>query len=262
MSLSRKAGITAGALLVGLLSIPSAPARAQFEVLYLNYNGGGISVLNDLLTGDARFNLAGSAARSDTPALADLLPYDVVLFATDAGPTAGVLDVLADYVDAGGAVVFSTFTGQTASSGTTGRILTSGYNPLTGPTFDAYNAQTLGTFNAAHPIFAGVTTLSSSRYNGDWTGVDAGASLIGSWATGLPLVAVNGAGNVAGVTLYPNVVNHGNATGDYRPLFANTLAFVAGAGVTAAAPEPGTLALAGFALLPIAAVARRRRRRK
>ena len=107
---------------------------------------------------------------------------------------------------------------------------------------------------------SGVSTLSSTAYNSDYTGVEAGATLVASWSDGSPLVGVNASGNVANVTLFPNVVQYGHASGDYRELFRNALAFTAEP--QGAVPEPSTLAMFGLGGLGFAFGALRRRFRK
>ena len=86
---------------------------------------------------------------------------------------------------------------------------------------------------------AGVTSLSSTNFNGDYTGVDAGATLVASWSNGRPLAAINAAGNVAAITLFPNVVTYGGASGDYQLLFRNALAETAN--VPSPVPEPASM---------------------
>jgi hypothetical protein len=227
-------GIAAAALLL------PASARSELTVLYLSYNAGGTDVLYDLLHGDARFDLSSSAVRNDTPTVADMLAYDRVLVCTDAVPSAGLGEALADYVDAGGYVVLTTFVGYMDFYGNfEGRIFDTGYSPLTDSTNDVYEPATLGTVLSGSPIMEGITSLSSSYYNSDWLGVDDGAVVHAQWSNGRPLVATSATGHVAAVTLYPDVVNEQNVTGDYRLLFANTLA------QPNAVPEPASMTAVG-----------------
>lgn len=246
-----------------LASAASATA-GPLKVLFLGFDNGVDAVRLDILGSDARFDHANSASwdgLSSLPTLAQLQAYDAVLAWANYVPPTAAGNVLADYADGGGHVVLTTFWGWATSNGNDlGRINNTGYNPLTGGTGNAYSAASLGTHNAAHPLFAGVTTLDASVYRGDWTGVDAGATLLGSWDDGTPLAAINGLGNVLNLTLFPNVATYGHASGDYDQLFRNALA-LAGDPQTAPVPEPGTLGL--LALGGIGAViAHRRRARK
>lgn len=209
------------------------------------------AVQTDILGADVRFDLINSANNSgdaSTPTLSFLQQYDSVLVWTNNFPTDATTlgNVLADYVDGGGHVVLSTFWGQEVHSiqGGAGQIFNSGYSPLINPDRDAYTSASLGAYGNNSPLFAGVTAISASRYRGDYlSGLDAGATLIASWSDGKPFVATNAAGNVIDITLFPNVAQWGHATGDYRELFRNALAY----GITTV-PEPGSLALLGLGL--------------
>jgi len=213
------------------------------------------AILADLTGTDSRFDHANSGAydlSAGLPTASYLAGFNSVLVYTDSVSVdlTALSNLLGNYVDGGGRVVLSTFWGQQA--GSAGGLLNStGYSPLINPTFDAYNAQTLGTYDATNPLLAGVTTLSSIEYNGDYlAGLDTGATLTASWASGRPLEAVNANGKVIAITLYPNVVTFGHATGDYRPLFANALAF---GGNTVPEPASWVMMIAGFGLVGVAA---------
>jgi hypothetical protein len=168
-------------------------------------------------------------------------------------------------VDSGGGVVLSTFDGYyeaSMPSWATSRINSNGYNPLSGGSTNVFHSVTLGLYNSSHPIMAGVTSLSSSQFNSDYTGVDAGATLIASWNNGEPLAAINAAGNVANITLFPNVAFYGHATGNYRELFRNALAYTAAPSTTNGdVPEPASLAIWGLGVLGCTIGAYRRRKR-
>ncbi len=154
--------------------IVASPASAKIaKVLVLGDDGGvanDTAILNDLTGTDNRFNHVKSDAydlSSGLPTASFLAGFDSVLVFTNAVSVdlTSLSDLLGSYVHNGGGVVISTFWGQQA--GSAGGLLNStGYNPLINPTSDAYNSQTLGTFNAADPLMKGVTTLTSSYYNG------------------------------------------------------------------------------------------------
>ncbi len=242
------------------ISLTSTANAQGIKVLYLMPNEAGLAqdTLKDLLGGDSRFDLSNSALRDDLPSVEEMLKYDVVLATADHSPIEGSGDRYADYVDAGGRIAMSTFIGQYSALGMFGgRINDSGYNPLTGPEYNAYQSVSLGKFNENHEIMKGVKELKSSSYNADWTGVDKGADVVAYWDNGSPLVAVNEKKNVANITLYPNVANFQHAEGNYRELFSNTLAYIAGEPSTQPVPEPASMAILGMG-----AMALLRRRKK
>lgn len=260
--------IKAGALALTIgLSFTGAANAAGLKALFLGADS--LSILDstrlDIIGSDVRFDQMGSASftiNTGTPTLAFLQQFDSVLVWTNAYPADPTLlsNTLADYADAGGGVVISTFWGQEVPN--SGRLNTTGYNPLTNGVTDAYNLHTLGAFNAASPLMAGVTSLTSPYYNGDYApGLDAGATLVASWNDGRPLVAINAAQNVIAVTLFPSVATYAHASGDYRQLFGNALAF-SGAPTISAAPEPTSWALMVIGFGGLGATLRASRRRQ
>ena len=264
-------GALAALVLTAGASAPATPSGPVKSLILGDWWGGDAtltSIKTDLIGGDARFNAAASGAWDLTnglPTQSYLSQFNSVLVFTDSMSVneTDLSNLLGAYVQHGGGVVISTFWGQEA--GNAGGLLnSSGFNPLTNPTWLAYQSASLGSFNAADPLMQGVRSLSSSVYNGDYMpGLDAGAALAASWDNGRPLAAYNAAHNVVDITLYPNVVTFGHATGDYQRLFANGLAFsagdVSGFGGGGAVPEPATwsLMLVGFGAL--GATLRRRR---
>jgi len=108
-------------------------------------------------------------AAAGTPTLAQLEGYNVVVPFSNSGlqDATALGNNLADYVDEGGTVVqygFS-FYGPSQPYGVNGRWLTGNYNPYDYSINLSFAAFTLGTYTAAHPIMAGVTTLSSTHQN-------------------------------------------------------------------------------------------------
>jgi hypothetical protein len=255
--------ITAGAVLLAAIS---TAAHAQLTALFLgSYSLAGIDAARtDILGSDVRFDLGNSASfnwsTGNLPTLAALLQYDAVLAWTDASYSSAMSNLLADYVDAGGGVVIATFWGQEVDGiAGGGRLETTGYNPLVNSTFDAYSGASLGTHDASSPLFNGVNALSATNYRGDYLpGLDAGATLAGSWSDGKPLIAFNAAHNVVNLTLTPTVASLGHATGDYQQLFRNSLAFV-GDNRLVPVPEPSTYGIGGALALGVLVFLRRRK---
>lgn len=251
-----------------VLAALATSAQAQLRVLFLgSYSLSGIDAARaDILGADARFDLVNSASfawsSGNLPTLATLNTYDAVLAWTDSSYATSMSDLLADYIDAGGGVVLATFWGQEVDSlSGGGRLETTGYNPLTNPIFNAYTPATLGAYNAASPLFDGVSSINATTYRGDYVaGLDAGATLVASWSDGKPLLAHNAAQSIVNLTLTPTAASLGHVTGDYRQLFRNSLAFVAdGNGNLAPVPEPSTYALFGLVALGAAVILRRRK---
>lgn len=217
------------------------------------------AILVDLTGTDPRFDHQASGAYDlgkGLPTLSFLRQYDSVLLFTDAHSVnvTRLSNLLGHYVDRGGGVVISTFWGQQGGSAG-GRLNSTGYNPLTNPNGNPYAPQTLGTYDASNPLMANVTTLASAHFSGDYDpGLDTGATLVASWASGHPLAAYNAAHSVVAITLNPNVLSLGQTTGDYRPLFANALNFVADTTI-APLPEPAawSLMVVGFGAVGVAA---------
>lgn len=181
----------------------------------------------------------------------DLAIYNVVLlYSNYAQGFAGFGDQLADYLDAGGRMVAATFLPQTLSpefSQSYGRLQSGGYLPWTSYQSN-YSTSTLGSYDASTGIFDGVNTLTGYYRDIVTTGPD--TNVLGYWADGAPLVAVNQKG-VVGVFLFPND-SYGLVSGDYNRLFANTLTYAA------AVPEPNAIALLLAGLGAVGIAARRR----
>lgn len=131
------------------------------------------------------------SAEYATPTLDQLLAYRAVIVANNGtfnSPDA-LGNVLADYVDADGAVVL-TSASYIAPWAVQGRFTREGYSPVasaSGPS----GSSSLGAYDASHPIFEGVTSLSGSLLGSVQLAGE--ATLVGQWASGAPLVATRGA---------------------------------------------------------------------
>jgi hypothetical protein len=157
-----------------------------------------------------------------TATLATLAGYDAVLVFGALKPLAPIVlgDNLADYVDAGGRLVFASYS-HTVSWGVEGRITSGGYSPFN---FDGTNpnlALALGTvYDPGHPIMLGVVSLPSGS-NTNPT-LAPGAILLAEWNNATPAVAVEASGTVVVITSYLDQV----LSGDWGTLLGNALSFV------------------------------------
>jgi hypothetical protein len=134
-------------------------------------------------------------AASGTPTLGQLQQYQIVVPLSNIGAPPGFLDAtklgnnLADYVDGGGVVVQYGFTfyGPSQPHGVNGRWVAGNYNPYNYSTNFLDTGFTLGTFNAGHPLMAGVATLNSGF--ADNVTLAAGATEVAQTNFGTSLVA-------------------------------------------------------------------------
>jgi hypothetical protein len=180
----------------------AAPAAAQVDVLLCAAAGGGpsdcrfLDVQSKLMASGFFASVGIFDANAGTPTLPILAPYEVVLvWSNSAFQDATLLgDTLADYVDAGGAVVVSVFAVSQASTSLSlqGRWQT-GYEVIldqSGTT--SFSVATLGTIHVpGHPILNGVATFDggSASYRPTGTALEAGAIPVADWSDGRVLVA-------------------------------------------------------------------------
>jgi hypothetical protein len=172
-----------------------------------------------------------------TPSLADLSAYDAVMVSSDSAGFADVTalgDALADYVDAGGRVVATTFTTNDSGLGLSGRIVSGAYLPFTtGTQMDSDGPIQLVKDQPSSPLLAGVASFDggTNSYRSD-IAVAAGASLVAHWndpgSTPLVVLKVAPSGAaVVGLNMFPpsSDASTGNwvASTDGARLMANAL---------------------------------------
>lgn len=122
-------------------------------------------------------------ARYLTPTLEQLLAYDVVVVTADVAFANAVAlgNVLADYLDVGGALLQSVptfYDGDGSGYGLPGRFGEEGYSPLIGAG-DWFSAAALADFVPTHPIMHGVTTASDELRQ--MVELAPGAAWVASW---------------------------------------------------------------------------------
>lgn len=258
------------------LLVSASVLLAQFASADVGIYGANDQTWNeevrDKIAAEAGGSLGAVAfhdAQSATPTLGELLAYTAVLVYSDDDflDATAFGDVLADYVDAGGTVVFATFVYNINPIG--GRIVTGDYMPLTLGAQDSPGGLTLVPVLPGHPLLAGVTSLNggTSSYHNIVTPT-AGATLVANWSNGRPLIAVKG--SVVGLNFYPpssdSRVDFWDATTDGARIMANALGQAgAGFGPGPATPVP-TLSewsmIILFGLLALGAILALRRRQR
>ncbi len=178
--------------------------------------------------------------RATTPTLGDLLAYDVVVTWSNypyADPIA-MGNVLADYVDAGGAVVHSVFNWYGSPFGLAGRFMTDGYSPFISLSGNHFLTASLGAYDPSHPIMAGVT--SASDYYRDYVDLAPDAELVASWNDGEEFVATKG--SVVAINSYTGI--YYLWTGDMGIIFHNAVNYALSGGAPGwayAVPESDTV---------------------
>jgi hypothetical protein len=162
-------------------------------------------------------------ASASTPTLDQLQQYDIVVPFGDTMffNSRELGNNLADYVDGGGIVVQYGFShaGPGDPAGINGRWLRDGYNPYDYSEDLETNPFSLGTFDAGHPLMAGVTTL-----NSDFANVvtpNAAATEVAQNSLGESLVAFRPVGTqtTVGVTAY--VGSAATESGDWGKVVVN-----------------------------------------
>jgi hypothetical protein len=138
--------------------------------------------------------LPESGPGAGTPTLAALQAYDAVYVWTN-GPTfsdpVAVGNVLADYIDAGGHVVVSTFAAYSRAIDIRGRFASGGYLPTTTGEQNNAPGQTLVPDIPDHPLLAGVASFDGgTSYRNSGLTVRADSTLVAHWTDGEPFVVL------------------------------------------------------------------------
>ena len=164
-------------------------------------------------------------ASAGTPSLATLSSYDSVLTYSNYTPLNAVAlgNVLADYVDIGGRISISTYLFSTPWE-IKGRIMTSGYSPLTNL---GINGDVSGMLVATtpDPVFEDIDLPDVNYFHNSnfaHPGVDAGATLLATDGSGINMIAVNNNRRVFGFNLFPGTNIAGN-NAEFYNLLANSL---------------------------------------
>ncbi|MEO0082659.1 MAG: T9SS type A sorting domain-containing protein, partial [candidate division WOR-3 bacterium] len=178
-----------------------------------------------------------------TPTLAQLMPYDAVGAQSNYAYSNKVAlgDTLAAYVDAGGGVVLGHFS---FASGWEmgGAIMTGNYATITAGS-NTHSNTTMGWYNSAHPVMAGVDSV--REYYAGTCNFVATAESVARWADGRPYVAVSANQKVVGLNQYPGIYSRTppQRGGDWALVWHNAFAFVSGSVVGAKEFDPFAPAL-------------------
>jgi hypothetical protein len=204
----------------------ATPGPCQFQVLivYADTEGLPTQLQSEILAEPNVTAVDLFDGGAGTPTLAQLQQYNIVVPFSNSpfldGETLG--NNLADYVDGGGIVVQHGFShlGPGEPYGVNGRWLSGNYNPYDYSENFAFNPFTLGTFNAGHPLMAGVTSLNSDFQNVVTPNVAATEVAATSLATSLVAFRpVSGGHTTVGVTAYVGAA--ATQSGDWGTVIVN-----------------------------------------
>jgi hypothetical protein len=173
--------------------------------------------------------------QNETPTLADISPYDVVLVYTSGSldDQTALGDVLADYIDGGGKVVTGMYVYRATTQAITGRFVDSPYMPA----IPSNTAGTWGNFDVSsissppHPIFYGIGVADFPFwFNANYVvpGVQAWGTVLATDTNGNPMVIINDDETVISVVMYPWYQFDPAGSDGARILIRNALAYLAG----------------------------------
>ena len=203
------------------------PTACGFQILIVYSDSGGqpSALQSQILAEPGVASADLFQATSRTPTLAQLQLYDIVVpFSNNPFADPETLgNNLADYVDGGGIVVQLAFshTGPGEPNGINGRWVNGNYNPYSYSTNFVFDIPfTLGTFDAGHPLMAGVTELNSNFQN--VVTPAPGATEVAAASNGNSLVAyrpISGGHTTVGITAFLGIV--ANQSGDWGRVIVN-----------------------------------------
>ncbi|MBI88843.1 MAG: hypothetical protein CMG60_02045 [Candidatus Marinimicrobia bacterium] len=216
--------------------------QLDVAVLYADSDEFGNDVVNNIASIDQFNSVTGVGVMDATVTLEEISAFDAILIYSYYNylDSEAMGNVMADYVDQGGAVVSTQFNmGQYTPLG--GRWATDDYHAII-PGENVFSAMNLGTvYQDTHPIMQGIEYLNDCGDCIRSTGVvntDEDAVLIAEWDDGNPLVATREINGVRRVDLgmFPpsNSVFEGGwdiVTTDFSLLMANALSWAAGGSV-------------------------------
>ncbi len=218
----------------------------QIELLILS--GGDLAFADDTATVKAMFantpnvNTSTFFFVNNAPGLNYLRQFDVILLFTNGlfNQSAVLGNQIEDYVQLGGNVITSTFYWQNRSDsglGSVGWGALQSLDPFTSGPGQTYQAATLNpTATVAHPLTAGLLTLTSTGFRGA-VAAKAATTVVARWSDGSPLVGYQvlpWGSRMVGISLFP--ASGAAATGNVQTLWENAVLWAGAAGGPTPAP--------------------------
>jgi len=198
---------------------PFCAANCKFLIVHADCGTTPVTIQSQMLAqpGVALVDLIDAESAGSTPTLAKLLTYDEVVTFSDCpfndATTLG--NNLAAYVAANHPVVTLEFVDFSGAGNTPGGNWAS-LAPFTVNSSVQAQALSLGTFDASNALMTGVTAISGLYRM--LIALTSGTTLVASWSSGVPLVAIKG--NVVGINGYVGNVALTYA-GDFAKVIVN-----------------------------------------
>ncbi len=232
----------------GIVGTASVTVFTPAVLVLSNFRTGNGAILDSFSVRTANLTFDTLTVSGQTPSVAFLNQYDVVLLFEDGlfANAINVGDSVGAYVSGGGNVVLGTFYWQDRSDNPNftppGWGALEALDPFTAPYGSEYRADSLDVASiVAHPMTAGVTALRVHSYHG---GVAAkpGTTVLARWSDACqtctggvndPLLGyrVGSMGQrIVGVSVAPQYPVYGNYSGDFYRLWGNVLRWAAAGG--------------------------------
>ncbi|MGB2697722.1 MAG: S8 family serine peptidase [Candidatus Zixiibacteriota bacterium] len=211
------------------LDITGGKVTVRTKDVLLVYADDGASSLKSILErypniGDVDLWYSGCSG-GIIPTLSDLKSYDVVVAWNHQvwEDMHAIGDVLADYIDYGGAVVTMVDCWSASIYASRGRYFEEkGYSPFKSLGEALFEPRMLGWYDSFHPIMDGVGSLAIRSFYSN-TALTDGALEVARWDDGTPLIAINP--HTVAINIWPG--DRYYWTGDFPTLIHNAVNYVA-----------------------------------